>query len=524
MTWENGRQLASMSGNGKSLSFLYDADGMRTSKTVDGSTTEYLYSGTQLVGQKSGQTILEFLYDAAGNLYAVLYSTNGGSSYTTCYYLLNLQGDVVALTNSSGTVIARYTYDPWGKVTAVTNASGTAITSATDIANLNPLRYRGYTYDTESGLYYLQTRYYDPDTGKFINADSPEFALLGAVSIRDGNLFSYAGNNPINCLDADGKLIDIIWDVASLAFSVVDVVCNPDDPWAWIGLAGDLVDLVPFVTCVGEAARAASITVEVVDTVDGVYDATKAYDNVHDAVKAYDTVDEVLESTSKAMCFIAGTPVLTVAGAVPIENIEAGDLVWAWDETTNKTALKEVVETYTNETDELVHVFVGGQEIIATPSHPFYSPVKGWTEAVHLRAGDILVLVNGEYVVVEKVQHEILETPVKVYNFQVKNYHTYYVSATGILVHNSCTMPENFSPSGAGRHGAFNQAKRDLGIPTSAQPVVLPNVDRRGNVVFGKVYDFNGIQIRDDVNGHTFNDGGYLLPHFNTPDGRHYFY
>lgn len=86
-------------------------------------------------------------------------------------------------------------------------------------------------------------------------------------------------------------------------------------------------------------------------------------------------------------------------------------------------------------------MFVGGEEIITTPSHPFYSPIKGWTNAVHLRAGDILVLVNGEYVVVEKVQHEILEAPVTVYNFQVKDYHTYHVAGTGILVHNTCNNP-----------------------------------------------------------------------------------
>ena len=71
------------------------------------------------------------------------------------------------------------------------------------------------------------------------------------------------------------------------------------------------------------------------------------------------------------------------------------------------------------------------------PTHPFYSPVKGWTDAAKLRAGDILVLVNGEYVVVEKVQHELLEAPIKVYNFQVEDYHTYYVGV-GVLVHNSC--------------------------------------------------------------------------------------
>ena len=137
-------------------------------------------------------------------------------------------------------------------------------------------------------------------------------------------------------------------------------------------------------------------------------------------------------------CFVAGTAVLAAAGAVAIETIQAGDMVWAWDEETGEVALKEVVETYVNETYELVHVFVNGEEIVTTPGHPFYSPVKGWTDAVNLRAGDILVLINGEYVVVEKIQHEILETPVTVYNFQVEDYHTYYVTNAGVLVHNMC--------------------------------------------------------------------------------------
>ena len=137
-------------------------------------------------------------------------------------------------------------------------------------------------------------------------------------------------------------------------------------------------------------------------------------------------------------CFVAGTLVQTEDGEAAIEEITAGDYVWAWEETTDTVALKQVVETYVNETDELVHIFVNGEEIVATPEHPFYSPVKGWTDAVHLRAGDILVLVNGEYVVVEKVQHELLENPVKVYNFQVADYHTYYVAESGVLMHNEC--------------------------------------------------------------------------------------
>ena len=159
-------------------------------------------------------------------------------------------------------------------------------------------------------------------------------------------------------------------------------------------------------------------------------------------------------------CFIAGTLVHTPDGNVPIERIKQGDLVWAWDEETGEVSQKAVVETYVNETDELVHVFVNGEEIITTPSHPFYSPVKGWTDAIHLRAGDILVLVNGEYVVIEWIQHEILESPVTVYNFQVADYHTYYVTDNGVLVHNSCN------------HGsAWNKEKRKHWIEESQKAV-----------------------------------------------------
>ncbi len=104
---------------------------------------------------------------------------------------------------------------------------------------------------------------------------------------------------------------------------------------------------------------------------------------------------------------------------------------------TGKLRLK-VVRTFVRESDELLHIHVNGEIITTTPEHPFYTPKNGWTEAIQLRAGDILLLSNGEYVVVEKIQHEILETPVTVYNFEVEDFHTYYVGKNSILVHNTC--------------------------------------------------------------------------------------
>ena len=146
---------------------------------------------------------------------------------------------------------------------------------------------------------------------------------------------------------------------------------------------------------------------------------------------------------SSSQCFVAGTAILAASGHVLIEDIAAGDYVWATDPETGETGLRRVVQTFENEANELIHVYVNGEEIVTTREHPFYSPVKGWTAACELGAGDMLVLVNGEYVVVEKVQHELLENPVKVYNFEVEGFHTYYVTDSAILVHNANCGPES---------------------------------------------------------------------------------
>ena len=220
----------------------------------------------------------------------------------------------------------------------------------------------------------------------------------------------------------------------------------------------------------------------------------------------------------EGVCFVAGTLVQGEADAVRIEDISVGDLVWAWDEETGDVALKEVVETYVNETDELVHVFVNGEEIITTPSHPFYSPVKGWTDAVHLRAGDILVLVNGEYVVVEKVQHEILEAPVTVYNIQVKDYHTYYVSC-GILVHNSCAnVSETLLPD----EYWMDKKAPNLGTPNSSYTNIKYN-GHTGNLEYSTAYyDLGGRQfMRIDWTNHGYPDHGNPHIHYKTYDAQH---
>jgi hypothetical protein len=154
--------------------------------------------------------------------------------------------------------------------------------------------------------------------------------------------------------------------------------------------------------------------------------------------KLKEEINNVIDEAGlKGKCFVAGTLVLAVSGLIPIENVRAGDKVYSFNANTQEVSKKTVEETFVRESNELVHITVNGETISSTPDHPFYVPQKGFVKAVNLRAGDILWTVNGEYVVVEKVQHEIPESPVKVFNFRVADNHTYFVGNTSVGVHNA---------------------------------------------------------------------------------------
>ena len=226
MTW-TGRQLTTLTQNGKQNTYKYDVDGLRLEKTAGGVTTQYQYVNGQLLGEKrSDGVILRYTYDALGALSGIQYKNAAG--VTTNYIVrCTLSGDVDQIFDTKGSLVARYIYDTWGNTLSVTDASGKAITDPLHIANINPIRYRGYYYDAETGLYYLQSRYYDTTTRRFLNADE----ILGANSdINALNLYAYCGNNPVVREDANGNfwLTSI---AASVAVGVVtqyigDVVGN----------------------------------------------------------------------------------------------------------------------------------------------------------------------------------------------------------------------------------------------------------------------------------------------------------
>ena len=191
LSWANGRQLTKATKGSHIVSYTYDLAGIRDSKTVDGVTYNYITQNGQVVRQTWGSHVLDIIYDNTGKPYALNYD---GTMY---YYVLNLQGDVISIISRWGSTEGRYTYDAWGNI----------IAQSGDIASINPVRYRGYYYDSETGLYYLGSRYYDPQVRRFINADGAAFATFNTYSngLTDKNYFAYCDNNPTSRSDDGGE-------------------------------------------------------------------------------------------------------------------------------------------------------------------------------------------------------------------------------------------------------------------------------------------------------------------------------
>ena len=209
--WTKGRQLTEATVDGQNVKYAYDMSGVRSSKQVGDTTYTYTtLSGKVMRQQWDGKT-LEFVYDDGNQPFAMIY--NDGSTSTLYYYVLNAQGDVSAILDSSGKLAASYDYDAWGNCT-VYDSSAKVLTDPTSIANLNPLRYRGYYYDAETGFYYLQSRYYDPAICRFINADG-----LFTDGFVGSNLFAYCVNDPVNTVDPTGNFA-ITATVALITFGV----------------------------------------------------------------------------------------------------------------------------------------------------------------------------------------------------------------------------------------------------------------------------------------------------------------
>ena len=200
LTWQNGRQLASMQLMQMRIEFTYDVDGLRTSKTIPNVDLEhkYYYVGNRLQYETiSDSSALWYFYDADGNPSGIRYKDHNGT-VNDYYFVCNWRGDVIQIYNAAGELVSTYDYDAWGKVTENATSADTQ-----NITETNPIRYRGYYYDTETRLYYLKSRYYDPAVKRFLNVDG-----LVSTSVEDAakNMYAYCLNNPVIYADPDGKM------------------------------------------------------------------------------------------------------------------------------------------------------------------------------------------------------------------------------------------------------------------------------------------------------------------------------
>ena len=291
LSWEKGK-LVEFNSNSSTLgkttnSYSYNAFGQRAKKEYTylppknqmsnfhtrSRCSDYYYDhGGRLVAEcweenfsdfTSIVSRLEFLYDESG-IIGFKYIKNGVDK-GAYYYQRNLQGDVVCIYNTSGVVQVEYAYDAWGNCTVISNANS-------DIANINPIRYRGYYYDKETNLYYLNSRYYSPEWRRFISPD--DTAYLDPETPNGLNLYCYCGNDPINFVDPSGHAWETIFDIGFAIWSFCDLINEPSlENIGWFAL--DLLALaVPFLP-------------------GGVKVLTKS-DDIVDAVKFANKYDEVI--------------------------------------------------------------------------------------------------------------------------------------------------------------------------------------------------------------------------------------
>ena len=451
--------------------YAYDAENNRISKTVDKIKTEYVIDSTgsltRILTASTDSKTTYFVYGIG--LISQEYDNE------VLFYHFNNIGSTEAVTSLDGKIQEKFEYGPYGELLSE-NKCGTIFL------------YNGeYGVSTdENGLYYMRARYYNPEIKRFINQDVVIGSIVDSPSL---NRYAYVEGNPISLADPFGLSPGIDWRGAAhfLLGGLSLLTLIPTPVTYIIGAAASIANAALYAeegnyfaaicnaipvfgggfSLLSKAGNASCWLMKTlqystaglsigVGTYD-IYQIGKGNyqkyvvrgedfslgDMFSDLFRgAMDVVSIAggakLASEKISYCFVAGTLVTTEQGQKPIEEIKVGDKVLSENPETGEIAYKTVEETYINETDELIHVHINGETISATPNHPFYVDKLGWTLAKNLRAGDVLVLSNGEFVVVEWIQHEILENPIKVYNFEVEDFHTYFVGESSVLVHNMC--------------------------------------------------------------------------------------
>ncbi len=342
--------------------------------------------------------------------------------------------------------------------------------------------------------------------------------LSNAATVFALNLYAFALTNPVAVMLACGSIYP------SLDFYFDGELGIWERYWRQIvlgiGIAATIIAVVlaPF-TCGGSVGAGAAIVTALfniakatiigaittlaigsyVSGIKSIIAGNSFWDGFSDYFASVNLVDVFLTSFAFAavtaaassivrfrQCFKEGTLVATEDGLKPIEEIEVGDKVLAYDEETGEQAYKEVVRLFRNETEEWYHITANGEELVCTGGHPFFVKDKGFVSAKDLSVGDILRLSDGALIPVSAISVEKLEQPETTYNFEVAEFHTYYVGESEVLVHNTCakdalskakvdefTVKNKHLNSSGGKWSKFN-----VGTEAEAKAILKETVNR----------------------------------------------
>ena len=469
----------------KEILFKYNSGGIRTLKETDEYTEDYILDGSKIAVLK--RTInnevkkLNFIYDEAQMLIGFTYN---GNEY---FYDRLVNGEIRYIIDKTGHEYVSYEYDDWGMPTIISDGT----TLGNELLELNPFMYKGYFYDREIKMYYLKSRYYDPDLGRFISAD----AEVGSVGETMGmNLYAYCKCNPICYADENGNwpswATKVCIGLAVIAVcAVVAAVCVATGGAAACVATSMLVGAVKgaLIGAVSGAITGA-ITGAVTEgiktgTWEGAWKGAiqGAIEGAADGFMMGAIGGAISGGLNPKFCFVAGTLVMTKQGLKAIEEIKVGDQVLSYNDNLEIFEYKDVVELYTNETTELCHIHTENEEIVCTPNHSVLT-IDGWKEAKELTNKDLIKTSTG-YVKVLSIKLEQLEEKQAVYNFNVLGYHTYVVGNDLLVVHNACAKPKN--PKRVGENqmnkGTAHQLKTDV-----LKDKYLGNIDK--NIAHYDIY------------------------------------
>ncbi len=443
------------SGNNVSVEeYKYDYAGNRIAKSSEGEYTKYLLD----INGELTYVLAEISYDGTEKCFCtrgdelISQECDGKKSY----YVYDGHGSVRSLADESGNVTDKYVYDAFGNL--ISSVGSTK----------NDFLFCGEQFDPVTGLYYLRARYMNPSVGRFITMDSYEGSIDDPVSLHkylycnsdpvnnydpsgyntlaeletttgmQGALNQIAMPNPKALMDLVGGIFEVVRDTAS---SVVEgIEMGLEGPELAMHIAsGFLTSLVTNFSCMlTKLGPIGYVLMGIAAVVIGVVAVIAfAEGNTEMGLAQVANIVSIIFSMFNPTCFTGETEVYTSDGLVCIEDVQVGDEVWAYNSETGETELKEVLNVWIKETDEILHVSTSdGETIDTTTNHPFYVEEKGWVAAGDLEIGDILCTVDSDKIEVTDTELENLAEPISVYNLEVADFHTYFVGEYGVLVHN----------------------------------------------------------------------------------------